>query len=183
MVRRGIVAGFRGNGIIRRARVHDLLTYEQYNTKSPWADQRVPQAANYAINRQAINEAETLGYSVLSGSIVPRAFAYAVPLEPYAYDPQKAKQLLTEAGYANGFDMGECSVDAVYAGVIEAIVNDLSSVGIRGRVRSLERAAFIAAHKEHTLKHLAFQGSGAFGGSVSKVEMVSVILPVQKHSG
>ena len=146
-----------------------VLTYEPYNAKSPWADQRVRLAANHAVNRQAINEAETLGYSVLTGSIVPRAFAYALPLEPYAYDPQQAKQLLKEAGYANGFEMGECSVDAVYAGVVEGIVNDLSSVGIRGRVRPMERAAFIAAHKEHTLKNLAFQGSGAFGNAATRL--------------
>src|SRR2546427_3359741 len=146
-----------------------VFTDEQYNAKSPWADKRVRLAANHAVNRQALNEAETLGYSVLTGSIVPRAIEYALPLEPYAYDPQKAKQLLKEAGYANGFDMGECSVDAVYAGVVEAIVNDLASVGIRGRVRSLERAAFIAAHKEHTLKHLAFQGSGAFGNAATRL--------------
>jgi ABC-type transport system substrate-binding protein len=65
--------------------------------------------------------------------------------------------------------MGECSVDAVYAGVIEAIVNDLSSVGIRGRVRSMERAAILAAHKEHTLKNLAHQGSGAFGNAATRL--------------
>ena len=146
-----------------------VLTYEQYNEKSPWTDKRVRLAANHAINRQAINEAETIGYSGLMGSIVPRAFDYALPLEPYGYDPQKAKQLLKEAGYANGFDMGECSVDAVYAGVVEAIVNDLTTVGIRGRVRSMERAAFIAAHKEHTLKNLAFQGSGAFGNAATRL--------------
>ena len=127
-----------------------VFTYEQYDAKSPWADKRVRLAANHAINRQAINEAETLGYSVLTGSIVPRAFEYALPLEPYAYDPQKAKQLLKEAGYQNGFDMGEYSVDPVYAGVAEAIVNDLFSVGIRGKVRPMERATFQTAHKEHT---------------------------------
>src|ERR671923_18525 len=105
-----------------------VFTYEQYEAKSPWADKRVRLAANYAVNRQAINEAETLGYSVLTGSIVPRALEYALPLEPYAYDPQQAKQLLKEAGYPHGFDMGEYSVDPVYAGVVEAIVNDLTSV-------------------------------------------------------
>jgi peptide/nickel transport system substrate-binding protein len=109
-----------------------VLTYEQYDAKSPWADKRVRLAANHAVNRQAINEAETLGYSVLTGSIVPRALEYALPLEPYAYDPQKAKQLLKEAGYPHGFDMGEYSVDPVYTGVAEALVNDLWSVGIRG---------------------------------------------------
>ena len=71
-----------------------------HDPKSPWADKRVRLAANHAINRQAINEAETLGYSVLSGSIIPRKFEYALPLEPYAYDPKKAKQLLKEAGHA-----------------------------------------------------------------------------------
>jgi ABC-type transport system substrate-binding protein len=146
-----------------------VLTYDQYNAKSPWADKRVRLAANYAINRPAVNEAETLGYSVLTGSMVPRAFDYALSLEPYAYDPQKAKQWLKEAGYQNGFDMGECSVDAVYASVVEAIVNDLSSVGIRGRVRSMERAAIVAAHKEHTLKNLAHQGSGAFGNAATRL--------------
>src|ERR671924_1757455 len=146
-----------------------VFTYEQYDAKSPWADKRVRLAANHAVNRQAINEAETLGYSVLTGSIVPRALGYALPLEPYAYDPQKAKQLLKEAGYPQGFDMGEYSVDPVYSGVAEALVNDLSSIGIRGRVRPMERATFQAAHKEHTLKNLAHQGSGAFGNAATRL--------------
>jgi peptide/nickel transport system substrate-binding protein len=146
-----------------------VFTYEQYDAKSPWADKRVRLAANHAVNRQAINEAETLGYSVLTGNIVPRALEYALPLEPYAYDPQKAKQLLKEAGYPQGFDMGEYSVDPVYSGVAEALVNDLTSVGIRGKVRPMERATFQAAHKEHTLKHLAHQGSGAFGNAATRL--------------
>jgi peptide/nickel transport system substrate-binding protein len=146
-----------------------VFTSEPYDAKSPWADKRVRLAANHAINRQAINEAETLGYSGLTGSIVPRALEYALPLESYAYDPQQAKQLLKEAGYAQGFDMGEYSVDPVYSGVAEAIVNDLGSIGIRGRVRPMERATFQAAHKEHTLKNLAHQGSGAFGNAATRL--------------
>jgi peptide/nickel transport system substrate-binding protein len=141
-----------------------------HDPKSPWADKRVRQAANHAIHRQAINEAETLGYSVLSGSIIPRKFAYALPLEAYAYDPKKAKQLLKEAGYANGFDAGECGVDSVYAGVVEAAMNDLTAVGIQAKVRPMERAAHQAALKEKTFKHLAFQGSGAFGNAATRLE-------------
>jgi peptide/nickel transport system substrate-binding protein len=143
---------------------------DMYDPKSPWADKRVRWAANHAINRPAINDAETLGHSVLSGSIIPRNFEYALPLEPYAYDPPKAKQLLKEAGYANGFDAGEYSCDAVYAGVVEAAVNDLGAVGIRAKVRALERAAMFAAHKEKTVRNLTRVGSGAFGNAATRIE-------------
>jgi peptide/nickel transport system substrate-binding protein len=147
-----------------------VFTYEQYDPKSPWFDQRIRLAANLAFNRQTANEAETLGYSVLTGSIIQRPFDYALPLEPYPYDPNKARQLLREAGYPNGFDAGECSVDSVYSGVVEALVNDLSAVGIRARVRPLERAAHQAGHREKTYKNLAFQGSGAFGNAATRLE-------------
>ena len=147
-----------------------VFTHEQYNPKSPWSDKRVRLAANHAINWEVANDAETLGYSLLTGSIVPRKFDYSLPLEPYGYDPRKARQLLKEAGYANGFDAGECNVDAVYTGVVEAAINDLAAVGIRARVRPLERAAFTAAHREKTLKHLAFQGSGAYGNAATRLE-------------
>ena len=99
-----------------------------------------------------------------------RKFDYALPLEPYAYDPKKARQLLKDAGYANGFDGGECSVEPVYSGVVEAVVNDLNVIGIRLKLRSMERAAFVAAHRERTLKNLAFQGSGAFGNAATRLE-------------
>jgi peptide/nickel transport system substrate-binding protein len=143
---------------------------DQYAPKSPWADKRVRLAANMAINRQAINEADTLGYSVLSGSIIPRKLDFALPLEPYTYDPKRAKELLKEAGYPNGFDAGECTTDAVYASVIEAAVNDLAAVGIRGKVRAMERAAMYAAQSEKRLKNLTRQGSGAYGNAATRVE-------------
>jgi peptide/nickel transport system substrate-binding protein len=143
---------------------------DQYDPKSPWADKRVRLAANMAINRQAINEADTLGYSVVSGSIIPRKFDFALPLEPYTYDPKRAKELLKEAGYANGFEAGECSTDSVYANVIEAVVNDLSVVGIRSKVRAMERAAMYAAQSEKNVKHMTRQGSGAYGNAASRVE-------------
>jgi peptide/nickel transport system substrate-binding protein len=78
--------------------------------------------------------------------------------------------LLKEAGYASGFDAGACSVDAVYAPVVEAAVNDLSAVGIRTKVQPMERAAIFAAQKEHTVKNLTFQGSGAYGNAATRLE-------------
>jgi len=143
---------------------------EQYDPKSPWADRRVRLAANHAVNWPAINEAETLGYSYLTGNIIPHKFAYALQLEPYGYDPKKARQLLKEAGYPNGFEAGECSTDTAYSTLVEAIVNDFAAVGIRAKVRPMERAAIHTAQKEKTVKHLTRQGSGAFGNAATRIE-------------
>ena len=65
------------------------------------------------------------------------------------HDPEKAKQLLKEAGYPNGFDAGECSTDMASATLVEAVVNDLTAVGIRMRMRPMERAAAHGAHEVH----------------------------------
>ena len=60
---------------------------DQWDPKSPWADRRVRLAATHAIDRQALSEAETLGASRPVGSIIPRTFEFALPLEPRPYDP------------------------------------------------------------------------------------------------
>ena len=49
------------------------------------------------------------------------------------------------------------------------MANDLTAVGIRVKVRPMERAAAFAAHREKTFKHLAFHGSGAFGNTATRL--------------
>src|SRR5438034_639756 len=56
---------------------------EQWNPKSPWADPRVRLAAMMAIDKKALNEAERLGFSRLTGSIVPSVMEFAARKEPY----------------------------------------------------------------------------------------------------
>ena len=102
---------------------------EQWEPKSPWHDQRVRLAASLAIDRKAINDAESLGFSGLTGNIVPRHMEFALPIEPHPYDPKRAKQLLAEAGYASGFDAGDLTPNPPYFGMGEAITNYLARGG------------------------------------------------------
>ncbi len=146
-----------------------VFTSRQYDPKSPWFDRRVRLAANHAIDRRAINEAESLGYSVPSGNIIPRGFDGALTLPAYPYDPKKARQLLAEAGRAGGFDAGEFAIDSVFSGLGEAIVNDLAAVGIRATLRPRDRAADQAAHRDHTYTGLALQTSAAFGSAATRL--------------
>ena len=147
-----------------------LLFAEQWDPKSPWSDRRVRLAANLAIDRGAINQAETLGLSKLTASIVPQSFDGYWPAPLYAYDPQRAKQLMAEAGYPNGFDAGPISVDISWATVTEAIVNYLRAAGIRATVRPLERAAFIKEYQDKRLRPIVQSGSAAFGNAATRLD-------------
>ena len=125
---------------------------EQWDPKSVWHDKRVRLAVNYALNRPAMSEAACLNYCPPAGVIVPRLMDFALPTEPFPYDPQKAKQLLAEAGYPNGFDAGELVPIPPFFEVGEAVVNDLNAIGIRVRMRTMERAAFYTAWREKKLR-------------------------------
>jgi peptide/nickel transport system substrate-binding protein len=142
----------------------------KWDPKSPWHDRRVRLAANYAIDRQAINDAETLGYSKLTGSIIPHRLPFALPLEPYPYDLNKAKQLLKEAGYANGFDAGEITPVPPWTAMAEAVANYLGAVGIKMRVRTMERPAMFAAWRAKTLQGIILAASGAIGSAATRLE-------------
>ena len=68
-----------------------ILFLDQWQPKSPWADRRVRLAANLAMDRQSLNQAEYLGMSKVTGSIIPSGFDFAWQPPTYPYDPQKAR--------------------------------------------------------------------------------------------
>jgi peptide/nickel transport system substrate-binding protein len=147
-----------------------LYFAEQWDPKSPWHDRRVRLAANHAIDRQAINQAETLGFSKITWSIIPSHFEFYWQPPGYLHDPTRAKRLLAEAGYPNGFDAGDYSCDAAFASIGEAVVNDLKAVGIQARLRPLERAAFFKGYSEKKHKGLIQGASAAFGNAATRIE-------------
>jgi peptide/nickel transport system substrate-binding protein len=154
---------------------------EQWDPKSPWADRRLRLAANLAIDRKAINEAEYLGFAKTSASIIPRDFAFHWAPPQYPYDPARAKALLAEAGYPRGLDAGEISSDNVY--VPEAIANYLQAVGIRVKLRPMERAAFYQADVEKKLKGLVRLGSAAAGNAATRIEAFVLTTGIRAYGG
>jgi len=143
---------------------------DQWDPKSPWHDRRVRLAVSHAIDRQAINQAETLGFSRLTGSIVPRIFQFALTVEPPAYDPARAKKLLAEAGYPNGFDAGELYPFPPYNSMGEAIIGYLQAVGIKSRLRAMERAAYFTAWREKKLHGIILVITSVMGNAATRLE-------------
>jgi peptide/nickel transport system substrate-binding protein len=143
---------------------------DQWDGASPWHDARVRMAANVAIDRDALNQAESLGLSRPTGSIIPRAFEFALPFDPPPYDPGAARRFLADAGYPNGFEAGDFYPYPPYTSMGEALASYLGAVGIRTRVRTLERAAFFTAWRERKLKGVIMSINGAGGNAATRLE-------------
>jgi peptide/nickel transport system substrate-binding protein len=144
---------------------------EQWDPKSPWHDRRVRLAASHALDRKALNQAETLGLSRPTGALVPRVLDFAKVYEPHAYDPTLAKKLLTEAGYPNGFDAGDLTPFPPFFSLAEAVGNYLQAVGIRTRVRTMERASFLTAWREHKIKGVIMGLGAPAGNAATRIEV------------
>ena len=153
---------------------HWLYFLDQWDPKSPWHDRRVRLAANYAIDRHAINRALTRGLSRITWSIVHSTFDLYWQPPPYPYDATQARQLLVEAGYPNGFDAGTLFCDVQATTLAEALVNDLKAIGVRTQLRPLERAAFFNGLAEKKLKNVVHVFAAAFGNAATRLEGVAV---------
>jgi peptide/nickel transport system substrate-binding protein len=153
----------------RHASIFWIEFADQWDPKSPWHDKRLRQAVNFALDRKSTNEAACLGFCPPAGVIVPRVMDFALQVEPPPYDPAKAKQLLAEAGFPNGLDAGEFVPIPGFPTVAEAAVNYLNAVGIRVKMRAMERAAFYAAWREKKIRGVFMTAVGNSGNAASRV--------------
>ncbi len=127
------------------------LWYLMLNCKEkPFDDKRVRQAANYAINKEALVTEILKGTATVAAGVTPPAFTWAHDndLKPYSYDPAKAKALLAEAGYPNGVDVtfyvtesGSGMLSPILMGT--AIQADLAAAGIRAKIETYEWNTFL----------------------------------------
>ena len=117
--------------------------------EGPFVDKAVRQAANYAINKKALVENILQGTAAVAAGPTPPAFAWAYndSLQPYPYDPDKAKALLEEAGY-DGQELtfyvtegGSGMLDPVAMGT--AIQADLEAIGMNVAIETYEWNTFL----------------------------------------
>ena len=111
------------------------------NSKKPFSDVRVRRAITHAINKPEVVKGAMFGFGRVLGSNVDPLNPYFVDMsKAVPYDPAKAKQLLTDAGYPNGFE-AVIRVTAQYPYTVrtgEVLVEQLTKVGIRAKLEQIE---------------------------------------------
>jgi peptide/nickel transport system substrate-binding protein len=101
---------------------------------NPFTDVRVRNAANHAVDIQTYIDTLQAGGDRTPALVNPKHFGFDSTIEPHAYDPELAKQLLAEAGYADGFDVTWKTGPQLMPNatqVEQAMQRDLAAVGIR----------------------------------------------------
>ncbi|MBI5443822.1 MAG: ABC transporter substrate-binding protein [Deltaproteobacteria bacterium] len=117
------------------------VQFHNYNPNVPWHDRRVRLAIAHAIDGDAIVKRLFEGVPNRYPRLAPWELGYDPNLKPYAYDPEKSKKLLAEAGFAKGFEMplyyfvGRVSGQKETA---EAVALYLNAIGIRCKVEGIE---------------------------------------------
>jgi peptide/nickel transport system substrate-binding protein len=138
---------------------------------SPFKDVRVRQALSLAIDRKAFSDAEMGGLGSLEGNWIPEDWPGSLKRPTPPTDVAKAKQLMADAGFANGFEVSQLTPLPPYTSFAERVLGNLRQIGISTKINTMERAAFYdaLAPGPNKLKGLVIQLSGAPGDAASRV--------------
>jgi peptide/nickel transport system substrate-binding protein len=124
-----------------------LILFDRDGKMSPaLGNVKVRQAINYALDRNGLLKVLSNGYGTVTGQVFPTSSAaYDASLDStYSYDPAKAKQLLTEAGYPNGVTISMPSVSS-FQQAMDLIKQQLDAVGITVKYTSVPPSDFISS--------------------------------------
>lgn len=125
----------------------------------PLKSPKVRQALNHAVNVDAILKFLLGGMGERTATMMTPDYTFFDPrVEPYPYDPDKAKQLLVEGGYPNGFelnlDVPSSFITVKPVEVAQAIASDLGKVGVKANVRPQEFATSVKLRDERKIAPL-----------------------------
>ena len=141
--------------------------------EGPLQDVKVRQALNYAVDKKAIIEGVLDGYATQIATIsTPEYEGYDPSIAPYEYNPEKAKQMLAEAGYSDGFEL-EISATSGYLNgidVAQAVAAQLGEVGVKCTVRETDSNSQREKILAGTIEPLYLNG---IGGPYSNIDLVS----------
>ena len=142
-----------------------ILGVAMANEKAPFNDKRVRQAMNYAVDKEAINKGLYGGATTASQGMPPVLWGYNKSVEPYPYDVNKAKALLKEAGFPNGFtaDMMVSANPRGYnpiggAKLGEAVQGYLAKVGVTVKITQYEWGAYLNRMRREPWEGFAISG-------------------------
>jgi peptide/nickel transport system substrate-binding protein len=143
-----------GLSVVSRPGMRSVFLLFNTQIESPVTDRRVRQAINYAVDKDVIIESILDGFGKkLEGQVLSEEYwGYQAALEAYPYDPAKAKELLAEAGYPDGFDLRIVSPRGRYmmdAEISQAVAGQLKDVGINVTVDTLEWGVFSEEQYSH----------------------------------
>jgi len=153
--------------------------------KNPLKDIRVRQAFSYAINRESITKYIMKGFAITANQLNASTInGYDDTLKPFEFNAEKAKELLKEAGYPNGFEIQlDCLNTGTYPKVAQAIASGLTRIGIKVKVNATPGSSFFAKMaKRETSFSLIGWASGS-GDASSFLDSIVHSVDVKKGYG
>jgi len=140
---------------------------------SPFNKKEVRQAVSLAINRRFAVETETMGIGIPSGDWTAPIYPDSVELPVPEYNPEKAKQLLADAGYPDGFEIDGLVPFVPYFSQGERYLADLAEIGIRGKLVTMEGPSYRAARGK---------GRDGYEGNSTILHSISGVPGVATHT-
>lgn len=146
------------------------ITPDGANSNSPWSNKNVRMALEYALDKNALASSIGEGYYETAYQMAStQDITYLPGLAPRTYDPVKAKQLLKDGGYPNGFKT------TIYAGtsyspdVLVAVQAYLKAVGIDADIQLCDSARFTSLQNAGWKNGLVFPGAGLQPGDIANI--------------
>ncbi len=140
------IDALKGNNQLEIGQVpsNDYWYFAANQARKPFDDRRVRQALAYAVDRDAITEAAKFGAATANQTAIPESSAYYYDYAPYAHDPEKAKQLLQEAGVEDlTLDLMVTNEFPETVQAAQVMASQFNDVGIETKIRTLDFSAWL----------------------------------------